>query len=165
MYCPRCATQSPEETNFCNRCGASLRSGSGALSSRATNEQFDWSKTWIVDMLLSDDERMRRRAAAEISSGPEGATLLEMKRAKEVKGGIITSFVGIGLSIFLWFFLGAVAEAVGARNPEGAVVLRHVWTVGVIPFVIGIGIVLSALFVDTGALRLAHTAIRAMQLR
>ena len=77
MYCPRCAAQTTDETNFCNKCGLRLRAVADSLQSRPTSEQFDWSKTWLADMLLTDDERMRRRAAADIEEGPDGATLAE----------------------------------------------------------------------------------------
>jgi hypothetical protein len=151
MHCPRCAVEITEETNFCNKCGFRLRADS--LQPRKPAEHFDWSKTWLVDMLLTDDERMRRRAATAIADSPESTTFAEMKRARELKAGIVTAFAGIGSSIFLWFFLGALAGVVEAQNPDAAVVLRHVWAAGVIPLFVGLGMILSALFVDAGALR------------
>ena len=162
IYSPKCAAQTTDETNFCNKCGLDLRPVSDALQSRATTENFDWSKTWLVDMLLTDDERMRRRAAAAIADSPEGAALAEMKRVKEVKAGVITCFAGIGVSVFLWILLGAIAGSVEARDPQGAEILRHVWAAGIIPFFVGLGIILSALFVDKEGLRLGRDAARSV---
>jgi hypothetical protein len=62
-------------------------------------------------------------------------------------------------------FLVALADVVEARNPELAVVLRHVWAVGVIPFAVGLGIIVSALFVDTNALRCGRAAMGSLQSR
>jgi zinc ribbon protein len=166
MYCPRCAAQIADETNFCKKCGLTLRPVADALQLRtATTEEFDWSKTWVGDMFLSDDERLRRRAAAATADSVEGNTFVEMKRAREVKGGIITSSVGIGLSIFLWFFLGALADVVEAKDPAAAVVLRHVWAAGIIPFVVGLGISLSAIFVNADSLRRSQATVRSLQSR
>lgn len=165
MYCPRCATQTSDDTNFCNKCGLDLRPVYDGLQERKPAQHFDWSKTWLVEMLLTGDERMRRRAAAEIPSSPEDSAVLEMKRLKELKGGIITSFAGVGVTIFLWFLFAAVAESVGRTNPEGAIFMRYLWAAGLIPFVVGLGIVFNALFVNARTLQLGDAAVRSLQAR
>jgi hypothetical protein len=135
------------------------------LQGRRPTEQFDWSKTWLVEMLLTDDERMRRRAAVELAGSAEDSAVLELKRLKELKGGIITAFSGVGVAVFLWFLFSALAESVGSTDPQGAILLRYMWVAGVIPVVVGLGIIFNALFVNMSTLRLGEAAVRSLQAR
>ncbi len=47
---------------------------------------------------------------------------------------MITSAVGLGISIFLYFLLGAVAAG---QQPQDAQIIRSVWLAGLIPFLVG----------------------------
>jgi hypothetical protein len=148
MYCPNCATQTTDEINFCKQCGANLRTVRDALIGRESNgETFDWSKTWVAEMFMSEQEQRRRRAALELSDRPEDVAAAELKRLNELKAGIITACVGVAVSIFLAVLLGAIAGNVEARDPEGAVVLRHIWAAGIIPFMVGIALVINSVFI------------------
>jgi hypothetical protein len=147
MYCPACSTQTTDEINFCKQCGANLRTVRDAMLGKESVESFDWSKTWVADIFMSEQEQRRRRAALELSDRPEDVAAAELKRLNELKAGIITAFVGVGVAIFLWFLLGAIAGNVEARDPEGAVVLRHVWAAGIIPFMVGIALIINSVFV------------------
>jgi hypothetical protein len=95
---------------------------------------FDWNKTWVAEMMMSEEERERQKGVTP-----------EEKRYNEIKGGVITSFVGIGVMIFLRILLNAVAAQ---ENPSDAEILRNVWLVGVIPFLIGIAIIFNGLFIS-----------------
>ena len=67
----------------------------------------------------------------------------EIKRYKEIKAGVITACVGIGLLLFLAIFMEGVAHA----NPEEAVILERVWVAGVIPLMIGLGLIINGVFI------------------
>jgi hypothetical protein len=110
------------------------------MMSRSTGEKFDWSKTWVADMFLTEDERERRR----------GVTA-EEKRLNEIKGGVVTSFVGVGVMIFLRFFLDVVANQ---KSPGVAEILRSVWMAGIIPFMVGVGIIFNGLFLSRRIVKL-----------
>lgn len=150
IYCPECETPATDDVKYCKKCGANLRGGVEAFRSRNPDERFDWSRTWVANMLLTEDERARRRAAMEIPGRPEDLVAAELKQVadlqKEIKGGIITAFAGIGLTIFLMVFMGSIAAM--QNDPRTATMLNSLWAVGVIPFLVGVGILVNALFVS-----------------
>lgn len=133
MFCPGCTVPVTDDTKFCKSCGTNLRGVREAMSGRG--EPFDWSKTWVAEMFLTDEERERRRGITP-----------EQKRLNELRAGVITTLVGVGAMIFLRFFLGAIADA-KADNGE-AEILRHIWLAGVIPFLVGIGLLFNGIFLS-----------------
>ena len=133
MFCPGCGIQATDDLKFCRQCGANLHGAREGMMSRSTGEKFDWSKTWVADMFLSEDERERRRGV-----------MPDEKWLNEVKGGVITSFVGVGVMIFLRFFLDVVAN----QQPQAdAQILRSVWLAGIIPFIVGLGLIFNGYFI------------------
>ena len=134
MFCPGCGYQASDDLKYCRQCGANLRGLREAMNSPAAEEKTDWSNTWAANILLA------KQLQAQMRGTPEE------RRINEIKGGVITSFVGIGLMIFLYFFLNVVANKESfARDAE---ILRSVWMVGIIPFMIGIGIIFNGLFIS-----------------
>lgn len=57
---------------------------------------------------------------------------------------MITSSVGLSLMIFLSFLFDAIATTV--HGPE-ANILRNLWVVGLVPFLIGLGIIFNGFFI------------------
>lgn len=132
MFCPGCAIQVVDDAKFCKACGANLRGVRAAMTGR--DERFDWSKTWVAEMFLTEEERERRR----------GVTPAD-KRNNELKAGVITTLAGLGAMIFLRFFLEAVANNESGGEAE---IIRRVWLVGVVPFLIGIGLLFNGIFLS-----------------
>jgi hypothetical protein len=150
MFCPQCGTNQSDDLRFCKQCGVNLYAVKQAALSRETPEKFDWGKTWVAEMFLSEGERMRRAEALERQSGisPTVKKLKEMEetRNKEIKAGVITSCVGLGVMIFLGIFMeGIVASGVPR---EAAEILNRVWIAGVIPFFVGLGLAFNGLVVS-----------------
>jgi hypothetical protein len=140
MFCPGCGLQVSDDLKFCRQCGANLHGAREGMTSRSDEGKFDWSKTWVADMFLTEEERERRR----------GVTA-EEKRLNEIKGGVVTSFVGVGVMIFLRFFLEVVARQ---KSPADAEILRGVWMAGIIPFMVGLGIIFNGLFISRRIVKL-----------
>src|SRR5262249_28332308 len=69
----------------------------------------------------------------------------EEKRLNEIKGGVITSSVGLGVMIFLSLLFDAIASTIDGQASN---ILRSLWVVGLIPFMIGMGLLINGLFVS-----------------
>jgi hypothetical protein len=132
MFCPGCAIQITDDTKFCKACGANLRGVRESMAGRG--EQFDWSKTWVAEMFLTEEEKQRRRGVTP-----------EHKRINEIKAGVITTLAGLGAMIFLRFFLEAVAYGEPSNDAE---IIRRVWLAGLVPFLVGIGLLINGLFLS-----------------
>jgi hypothetical protein len=141
MFCPQCGTGQSEEVNFCKLCGANLLAVRQAVASRAPDEKFDWSKTWVAEMFLSEEERQRRAHELERQRG----ITPEMKRYSEIKAGVITSCAGLGVSIFLYFFIQGIILS-GQNSPGDNEILSRVWFAGLIPILVGLGIIFNGTF-------------------
>lgn len=148
MFCPKCGNTQNEEMKFCNLCGANLYAVRQVVDSRETEEKVDWSKTWMADMFLSHEERKRRKREMERESG----VTPDVKRQNEIKGGIITSCVGVGLMIFLFVITEGIIR--GLDLPRIAVeILSRAWIIGILPFFVGIGLMINGLFVTKKLLK------------
>jgi len=143
MFCPQCGNKQPEELKFCNLCGANLFAVRQVVATRETDEKFDWNKTWVAEMLLSDAERKKRQADFEQERG----MTYEVKRYNEIKAGVITSCVGLGASVFLYHFMEAIVRS-GQIPPGEEAILRAVWMAGIIPLLVGIALIINGLFVS-----------------
>lgn len=139
MYCPGCGVQITDNTKFCKSCGANLRGVREAMTVRG--EQFDWSKTWVAEMFMTEEERERRRGVTP-----------EKKRINEIKAGVITTLAGIGAMVFLRFFMEAVANTESSGND--AEILRRIWLIGVVPFLVGIGLLFNGIFLSKRLVKL-----------
>jgi hypothetical protein len=143
MYCPQCGAQQSDELKFCNLCGANLFAIRQVVASREAGEKFDWGKTWVAEMFLSEGERKRRNAELEKQRGV-GA---EVKRYNEIKGGVITTCVGAGVMLFLSVFMEGLIRSGQLQHGEDQI-LGRVWIAGVIPLLVGLGIIFNGLFVS-----------------
>ncbi|HZT57696.1 MAG TPA: zinc ribbon domain-containing protein [Pyrinomonadaceae bacterium] len=157
MFCPQCGTTQSDELRFCKNCGANLEAVRQAVAMRDAGEKFDWSKTWVAEMFLSEGERRRRAEELDLLRG----ITPEVKRYNEIKGGVITASVGVALIIFLGIFMEGIVESGKVPN-DTAQILNHIWVAGVIPLLVGLGLIVNGVFVSK---KQAEAARREMALR
>jgi len=132
MFCPQCGTETLERLKYCKKCGTNLGRvqgvmGKGGAGYTSKQMEVEWEREAL-------DERRERRKRSP-----------EEKRLGEIKGGVITSCVGLGLMIFLSFLFDAIANNTG---PDVQGILRAIPFIGVIPFLIGLGITFNGLFIS-----------------
>jgi hypothetical protein len=138
MFCPQCGTETHEQLKYCKQCGTNLRRvqgvmGKGGAGYLLANEATFWHEDWIEERKESR-ERERKRTPEE-------------KRLLEIKSGVITSFVGIGVIFFLYFMMGAISN-LDDIPIDVKRILRAIPSVGLIPFLVGLGIIFNGVFVS-----------------
>ncbi|MDQ3684200.1 MAG: zinc ribbon domain-containing protein [Acidobacteriota bacterium] len=150
MFCPQCGINQSDELKFCKSCGANLYAVRQVVATRETDEKFDWSKTWVAEMFMSEGERKKRDASLERQRG----ITPEIKRHNEIKAGVITACVGIGVAIFLYVLMQGII--LSGQNPPGdAEILSRVWVAGVIPLMVGLGLIFNGLIVSKRLVEIA----------
>ena len=153
MFCPRCGSNQSDELKFCKSCGANLYAVRQVVDTRQTDEKIDRSKPWFADIALSEAESKRRKEELDHRRG----ITPEVRRYNEIKGGVITGSVGLALAIFLNVFMQGLVLS-GKVQPDVAEILSRLWIVGVIPFFVGIALIVNGVFVSK---RLAEVARQA----
>lgn len=143
MFCPKCGASQSEALKFCNLCGANLYAVRQVVDTRETSDKFDWSKTWVAEMFLSESEQKKRRAELDLQRG----VTPELRRLNEIKAGVISSSVGIAVTIFLYVLMKGIVLG-GDVSPGAAEILSRIWVAGIIPFMVGVGLMINGVFVS-----------------
>ena len=141
MICPRCSSNQTDEIKFCTACGANLEAVREALERPEAVKKFEWNDTWVAEMFMSGKAAQRRKQEMERAMG----ITPEIKRYQEIKAGVIVSSIGIALAIFLFIFMQGVA---GHVKPEDAEIIRRIWIAGIIPFMVGLALIINGLFIS-----------------
>ena len=140
MICPRCASNQGDDIKFCTSCGANLQAVRDAMQAPDSAGKFNLNNTWVAEMFMSGQANELRKREMERQLG----ITPEIKRYNEIKAGVIVSCVGIGVSIFLHFIMHAIA----AQNPRDAELLNSIWLAGVIPFMVGLALIINGVVVS-----------------
>jgi hypothetical protein len=69
----------------------------------------------------------------------------EVKRYQEIKAGVIVSSIGVAIAIFLAVFMQGI---VGKVDPDEARILERVWIAGIIPFMVGLALIINGLVIS-----------------
>src|SRR5215468_965174 len=153
MFCPGCGIQVNDDLKFCKQCGANLHNVRDAMTSRGASEKFDRSKPWWAEMIYPSEELRRLRNLT-----PEEKLLdEEKKRLNEIKGGVITSLVGVGVMIFFHFFFDVVAKQESGVDAE---IIRSLWMIGIIPSLVGAGLLINGFFVGSRLVKLKEQLLQ-----
>src|SRR5215470_11730378 len=141
MVCPRCGSNQSDDMKFCKTCGANLEAVRTALENPDAVKRFDWNDTWLAEMFRSGQAQEMRKRELERQMGITPT----VKRYEEIKAGVITSSVGIGLAIFLFVFMQGL---IGSVSPNAAQIISRLWIAGVIPFFVGVALMINGLVVS-----------------
>jgi len=138
---------------FCTFCGANLQAVREAMAVKDTEKKSDWSETWWAEMFQSGEKAEQRKLEMERRQG----ITPEVKRYNEVKAGVITSSVGIGLATFLHIFMQGIAANV---LPNTAEILTRIWVAGIIPFLVGLALILNGLILSKRQVEIMERELR-----
>lgn len=128
MFCPQCGAQADLGIKYCKQCGQALNRIRGVMSRGGAS--INWQDAWQENLL--EEQRKKRKKTPE------------EKRYEEIKAGVITTSVGVGATIFLYFLMNAIA----ANEPHDAAILRAVWLAGLVPTFIGLGILFNGVVIS-----------------
>ena len=114
-----------------------------ALITGQAPPKFDWSKTWVAEMLQSSEQAVRKEKELERLKG----ITPEVKRRNEIKAGVITASVGVGVMILLYVLMQGIILS-GSHGPGDEEILSRVWVAGVIPFLVGLALIINGAVVS-----------------
>lgn len=175
MYCPQCGTESSSGLQYCRSCGANLKviakavtlSEAIARSDRGPLPKIkEMMKSLKVEQVSEEISGALDQMNKEIvRSSPTSHAYKpwwlctkektpEQRREKHIVNGTISLFSGIAVTIFLYYFCGALVLKL---PPEWLVkipfeldpVVRIIWLIGLIPALSGAGHIMAGLFVKT----------------
>jgi hypothetical protein len=116
-------------------------------------KKFEWSNTWVADMFMSGQIAEMRKLEMERRMG----ITPEVKRYNEIKAGVIVSSVGFGLAVFLHIFMQGIAAQAA---PHAAEILTRIWVVGIIPFMVGIALIINGMVVSKRIVEAQERALK-----
>jgi hypothetical protein len=137
MFCPKCGSTQADDLNYCKACGSNLQAVRGALVKGVpADDKLDWNKTWLGEMVMTQDEKDRRRGLTP-----------EMKRRREIKAGVITLATGVSLTVVLSVIMEAIVIN-GRLSELAADILSRVWIVGLIPIMVGLALIFNGIVIS-----------------
>src|SRR5687767_15404755 len=94
-------------------------------------------------MFMSGEDAVKHEAEIERLRGMTP----EEKRRREIKAGVITASVGIGLMILLFVLMGGIIAS-GRVSEAAAAILSRLWIVGIIPVSVGAALIVNGMIVS-----------------
>lgn len=155
MFCPRCGSTQDDSLKFCKSCGANLSAVRQVVDTRYTDNKPDASRPWFAEMAIHDAESKRRQDELYHQRG----IAPQVTRYNEIKAGVITASAGVGISVFLYFLMQGIILS-GGPSPESAEILSRLWTVGVIPLLVGVALLINGVFVSRKLAEIVREAAR-----
>jgi hypothetical protein len=154
MFCPKCGSTQSDELRFCKVCGANLFAVRQVVDTRETFEKSDSGNNWIAAVVHTQEESKRHKEEIQRQRGITPEVKL---RYDEIKAGVITGTVGIGIAIFLYVFMQGIILS-GNVTPNAAQILSRLWIAGVLPLFVGISLIINGLFVSKKLVEIAREA-------
>jgi hypothetical protein len=155
MFCPGCGLNEERAVQFCRACGTDLRAVRASLeepdavtaSATAAREEIGRA----IAERIRDMDRLKdlEDVLPEIEKFLESP---EERRLRNMRGGVITSAVGLGATFF--FYLMSMVE----RDA------RFLPALGVITFLIGLGLIINGFFL-TATLQRVPEALKDTKLK
>src|SRR5688572_9655611 len=143
MFCPQCGSTQSDDLRFCKSCGANLQALRQVMASRETDEKFDWSKTWLAEMFQFGEVATKRAAEIDLLMGRTP----EEKRLIEIKAGVITVSVVVGIMVLLFVLMNGIILS-GRVSDAAAEILSRIWIVGILPLMIGVALIINGVFIS-----------------
>src|SRR5713226_7244173 len=144
MFCPSCGSEERQASQFCRACGTDLRpvrvslERPDSITASAVSAREEIGRA-VADKIreVEDAHELKRVAEDVLPQIEKFLESYEEKRLRRMRAGVITGACGLGVSI-----LGLVLSA-GIHSTDGESLGFLIAGLGVIAFVIGLGLVLN----------------------
>ena len=143
MFCPRCGSTQEEDLKFCKSCGANLYAVRRAVDSKEPETKVDPTAPWFAAMAMSDAESKRQQEELYHRRG----IAPEVQRYNEIKAGVITSSVGIGIASLVYMVMQGIILS-GNVSASSAEILSRLWIAGILPLLVGLALIVNGVFVS-----------------
>ncbi len=174
MYCPQCGTESGTGLQFCRSCGANLKVIGKALTLSEAIARSDRGplpklkemvKSLKVEHVTEEVSRALERMNKEIMRTSHAGMVQHGKpwwsrkktaaerRENHIVKGTVSLFSGIGLTVFLYYFTGALVlklppDWIREVPFEIEPLVRILWLLGLVPMLSGAGHILAGLLIN-----------------
>ena len=140
MFCPTCGSEERQVGQYCRACGTDLRAVRHGLERPDTITQSAISAREQISRVMAEkisemetSHELKRVAEDVLPQIEKFLESPEEKRLRRVRAGVVTACAGLGATLLLFF--------VGLRESD----LMAFAPLGVIAFLIGLGIVINGL--------------------
>ncbi|HWP52664.1 MAG TPA: zinc-ribbon domain-containing protein [Pyrinomonadaceae bacterium] len=146
MFCPSCGSEERQTSQFCRACGTDLRAVRVSLerpdsvTASAVTAREEIGRAVAAKIREVQDARELKKVAEDVL--PQIEKFLESpeeKRMRRVRSGVVVAAAGLGGTIFM------VLMSAFLRGPDSETFLG-IAGMGVACFLIGIGLIINALF-------------------
>ena len=144
MFCPSCGSEERQASQYCRACGTDLRpvrvslERPDSVTASAVTAREEIGRAIAEKIREMEDSRDIKRVAEDVL--PQIEKFLESyeeKRLRRVRAGVVTAAAGLG---------GAIFMALMSAFIQGADALVGVSGLGVATFLVGLGLIINALF-------------------
>jgi hypothetical protein len=146
MFCPSCGSEERQASQYCRACGTDLRpvrislERPDSITASAVSARDEIGRAVAARIREVEDAHELKKVAEDVL--PQIEKFLESpdeKRLRRIRGGVVVSAAGLGGSIFM-LLMSAFAHGPDAETFMGVAGL------GIACFLIGIGLIINALF-------------------
>src|SRR6266576_6080159 len=146
MYCPSCGSEERQASQFCRACGTDLRGVRVSLerpdsvTASAVTAREEIGRAMAQKIREVQDAHELKKVAEDVL--PEIEKFLESyeeKRLRRVRAGVVVAASGLGGALFM------ILMSVFSRAPD-AETFMGVAGLGIAAFLLGLGLIINALF-------------------
>lgn len=149
MYCPSCGSEERQMSQYCRACGTDLRpvrvslERPDSITASAVTAREEIGRAVADKIREVEGSRDLKRIAEDVL--PPLEKFLESpdeKRLRRLRGGVITAASGLGVALLALLVGSVIGET---KDPDAVPMLAFFGGLGIVTFLIGLGLVLNGL--------------------
>ena len=148
MYCPSCGSEERQMSQYCRACGTDLRpmrvslERPDSVTASAVTAREEIGRAMAAKIREVDDAHLHRIAEDVLPQIEKFLESPEEKRLRRMRNGVVTAACGLGAGILALLVFVAIVDT---KAHEAIGLLAALGGLGVITFLIGLGLVLNGI--------------------